>query len=96
MAQQSESWGPVRPHHGNGLAVAGLVLGITSILFCWWGIFSLTQIVLAIVFSSVGIHNAKDGADKKGLATAGLVCGIVGAVAYLIIGTASGGIGFFI
>ena len=96
MAQEGESWGPVRPHHGNGLAVAGMVLGITSILFCWWGIFSLAQIVLAIVFSSVGIHNANEGADKKGMATAGLICAIVGAIAYLLIGIASAGIGFIV
>jgi hypothetical protein len=73
------------------------VLGITSILFCWWGILSLAQIVLAIVFSSVGIHNANHhGADKKGMAITGLMCGIAGFAAYVSIGIASAGVGFFI
>jgi hypothetical protein len=26
---------------GNGLAVAGFVLGITCVIFSWWGIFTL-------------------------------------------------------
>ncbi len=81
---------------GNGLAVAGLVLGITSIIFCWWGVFSLAQVILAIVFSSVGIQHANRGAAHKGMAVAGLTCGILGATLYIIVGIASLGVGFFI
>lgn len=73
-----------------------MVLGITSIIFCWWGVFSLTQVVLAIVFSGLGIARANRGAARKGMAIAGLVCGLVGAVLYLLIGIASLGVGFLI
>ena len=78
------------------MAVAGMVLGITSIVFCWWGLFSLTQVVLAIVFSGVGIGRANRGAAHKGMAIAGLVCGLLGGVLYLLIGISSFGVGFFI
>ncbi len=84
------------PQAANGLAIAGMILGITSVIFCWWGLFSLAQVVLAIVFGGVAINRANRGAPHKGMAVAGLVCGIVGAVLYLYFGIASLGIGFFI
>jgi hypothetical protein len=80
----------------NGLAIAGLVLGITSIVFCWAGLLALAQIVLAIVFSSVGIGNARRGAGRRGMAVGGLACGIVGGIAYFVIGVTSAGVGFVI
>lgn len=86
----------VAPLSGNGLAVAGFVLGITCVIFCWWGIFALIQVVLAITFSGVGRSHAKRGAPHGGLATAGLILGIVGAVLYFLIGVFSFGAGFFI
>lgn len=81
---------------GNGLAVAGFVLGITSVVFCWWGIFALVQIILAITFSAIGRGHAKRGSAHGGLATAGLILGIMGAVLYFMIGIFSLGAGFFI
>lgn len=92
-------WRPNAARQGqasNGLAVAGLVLGITSIIFCWWGILSITQAILAIVFSSIGIHNVSLGAPRKGMAVAGLVCGIVGLIAYIFFGIVTVGLGFFL
>jgi hypothetical protein len=80
----------------NGLAIAGLVLGVTSIVFCWAGLLALAQIVLAIVFSSVGIGNARRGAGRRGMAVGGLACGVVGGIAYFVIGVTSAGVGFVI
>lgn len=93
---QAPSSVPTMGQQGNGLAVAGMVLGITSVIFCWWGIFSLAQWVLAITFSAIGISHANRGAAHKGMATAGLILGIIGAVLYLVIGVVSLGAGFFI
>ncbi len=87
---------PAVVQQGNGLAVAGLVLGITCVIFSWWGIFTLVQVILAITFSAVGRGRAKRGAEHGGLATAGLVLGIIGAVLYILIGLFSFGAGFFI
>jgi Domain of unknown function (DUF4190) len=81
---------------GNGMAVASLVLGITSIVFCWWGLATLAQVVLAIVFGCIGTSRASRGARGRGLAIAGLVCGCVGALFYLLFGVLTLGIGFLI
>jgi hypothetical protein len=80
----------------NGIAVAALVLGITSIVFSWWGLLTLVQVLLAIIFGAVGISRARHGAPKKGLAIAGLVLGLIGAAIYVFLGVASLGVGFFI
>ena len=85
---------PAQP--GNGVAVAGLVLGITSVVFCWWGLLTLLQVTLAVIFSSVGISKANHGAANKGLAVAGLVLALVGLVLYFFIGLFSLGIGWVI
>jgi hypothetical protein len=87
---------PPRPTQGNGLAIASLVLGITSIVFCWWGLFTLVQIVLAVIFGGVAIGTANQGAGRKGMAVAGLACGIAGFIAYVLFGISTLGIGFVI
>lgn len=81
---------------GNGMAVASLVLGITSIVFCWWGLATLAQVVLAIVFGCLGMARAASGARGRGMAIAGLVCGCVGALFYLLFGVFTLGIGFLV
>jgi hypothetical protein len=78
------------------MAVAALILGIASIPFCWWGIASLAMVVLAIVFGSIGIRLANAGAPQKNFAVVGLCCGIVGLMAYLIIGVVTFGLGLLI
>lgn len=85
-----------RPPAGNGLAIAGMTLGIVSLLTWWTGLLALVLIVLSIVFSSVGIRNANLGGPHKGMAIAGLVCGIAGALGYLTVGVASAGVGFIL
>jgi hypothetical protein len=84
------------PAATNGMAVAALILGIASIPFCWWGIASLAMVVLAIVFGSIGIRRANAGAPQKNFAVVGLCCGIVGLMAYLIIGVVTFGLGLLI
>lgn len=81
---------------GNGQAVASLVLGITCIIFSWWGLFTLAQIVLAVIFGAVGISKAHRGAQGRGMAIAGLTLGCVGLLLYLIFGLVSLGVGFII
>jgi len=81
---------------GNGQAVAALVLGITSVIFCWWGLVTLAQVVLALVFGGVGISKANRGAPSKGLAIAGLVLGSIGLLLYLLIGLFSFGVGWIV
>lgn len=67
------------PPTGNGKAVAGLVLGILSILLCLLSILDGLLIIPGLVFSLIALGEAKsrNGAGR-GLALAGLICTIVG------------------
>jgi hypothetical protein len=65
---------------GNGLAVASLVLGIMSfVVFCipvvTW--FSIPCAILAIIFGIVGRSKARTGAPHGGMATGGLILGLL-------------------
>jgi hypothetical protein len=74
-------YGPGRPAT-NGKATAALVLGIASIVLCFLTLLDLPVVVLAIVFGALGRRDAArlPGQPGRGNATAGIVCGIVGAV----------------
>lgn len=67
----------------NGMAVASLVTGIVSIVLCWVPIVGLVCGILGIIFY-VKAKKAIDAnialASSKGMATGGLVTGIVGLV----------------
>lgn len=76
--------------------MAALVLGITSVVFSWWGLLTLLQVILAVVFGAVGISKANHGAGNRGLAIAGLILGLFGLVIYFFIGLFSLGIGWLI
>ncbi len=60
---------------GKGFAIASLVLGLVSFL-C----FPIITGVLGIIFGSV----AKKKGSRSGMATAGIVCGIIGLVLWVI------------
>lgn len=78
----------------TGKAVASMVLGILSILGCMsYGLISIICGPLAIIFARQTKRLALDGGvspSSESMATAGLVCGIIGtvigAVAFLVIG----------
>ena len=71
---------PAAVQRGNGLAVAGLVMGILALVLCWIPFLNWILAVLGIVFGGVGMSKANKGASGKGLAVAGLVLGLVGFV----------------
>ncbi|MFC5137571.1 DUF4190 domain-containing protein [Actinomycetospora rhizophila] len=78
---QTPGWGqpavPTKPR--NGMGIAALVFGILALLTCWWlpvvgGILAIVAIVLGVV----GRGRAKRlEANNKGVATTGLVLGII-------------------
>ncbi len=73
---------------GNGMAVAGLVLGILGLVFLWIPFLGWILALLGIIFGAVGNGKAnKIGGKGKGMAVAGLVMGVLGLI---------GGIAFFL
>jgi hypothetical protein len=65
----------------SGMAVAGLVLGIISLVPCFWFFLQLPGI-LGLIFSLIGLKATKNGLRPgRGLAVAGLVMSILGIVA---------------
>ncbi len=87
---------PAQANNGNGFAIASLVLGCTSIFFCWWGLFSLLQVVLAIVFGCLALGRVANGTSQRTMAIAGIICACVGAVFYFIFGIFTLGFGLLI
>ncbi len=59
----------------KGLAVASLVLGIVS-FFC----FAYITGILAVIFGAV----AKSKGNRSGMSTAGLICGCIGVVLWIM------------
>lgn len=66
---------PVQPQRTNGMAIAGFVL---ALLCC--------TSPLGIIFSAIGLNQiGKDPSQGgKGLATAGLILGILGVVGWIL------------
>ena len=79
--QQPYNNGP-KPNDGKGLSIAALVLGILGVLLCWspgLNIIVLALNVLGIVFGSIGRKKSIAVHGRaSGMATAGLVLGIIG------------------
>lgn len=70
-----------QPGRTNGKAIAALVLGLLSIIFFFFSIFDLALIIPGIVFGSLGLGEAKrPGGTGRGMAKAGLVLAVIGAV----------------
>ncbi len=75
---QHTPYGTPGRHLSNGLGVTALVLGITSI---FPGLYFIGLLLgpLAVIFAILGRKRVKRGeADNGGMATAGLITGIVG------------------
>ena len=62
----------------NGMAIAGLVLGIVSLAFCWIAFVGLTAGIVGLILSVMGRKHCAPG--QTGMVTAGLVLSIIGIV----------------
>jgi hypothetical protein len=76
---------PPYPTRSNGMAVAGLVLGIVSLALCWLTVLDIPLIILGVTFAGVGLARARRGAGGRGSALAGLICSLVAAVLVTVI-----------
>lgn len=71
---------------GNGLAVAGFVCALLSVVLFWLVVVNFILWVLGLVFSAVGLSRSKKlGLPHKGLAIAGLVIALVPGVILVFI-----------
>ncbi|MBP1991470.1 DUF4190 domain-containing protein [Paenibacillus eucommiae] len=71
------------PPRTNGKSIAAMVLGICSLVIPYLG---LIIGIVAIVFASISFKEIKrTGEQGKGMAIAGLVCGIIGTALYALI-----------
>lgn len=77
---------PYGPAPSSGLAITSMVLGIIGLVFVCVIYITIPCSVLAIIFGWIAISQSKTGrAGGKGMAIAGLVCGLVAMSVYLII-----------
>ena len=70
---------PVR--QGNGLAIAGMILGILSLVSFWIVFVSVPLGLVGFILSILGMGQAKTTGTGKGMAVTGLVLSILGIVA---------------
>ncbi|WP_379134288.1 DUF4190 domain-containing protein [Paenibacillus sp. sgz500958] len=71
------------PAHTNGKSVAALVLGILAIVIPYIG---LLFGIIAIIFSTLSLKEIRIRQEQgRGLAIAGLVCGIIGTIFSVIL-----------
>ncbi|WP_438496991.1 DUF4190 domain-containing protein [Paenibacillus sp. IHBB 3054] len=74
---------PPPPAQTNGKSIASLVLGILSIVAPYIG---LVFGIIAIILSAISLKEIRTRYEEgRGLAIAGLVCGIVGTIIYTIL-----------
>ncbi len=64
----------------GGFAIAGLVVGIISLLCCCFSYVGIVIGIAGIVFSAVGLK----GTRNRGCAVAGLICSITGTIISLV------------
>jgi len=77
--ESTENTAVARATGSNGFAVTALVTGILSLVFFWGGWLFLGAAALAIFAGVKGGRVALLGKGQRGLATAGLVLGILAA-----------------
>lgn len=69
---------PILRQQTSGLAVAGMVLGILSLLLFWASLLAPLLAVLGITFSIIGLsQSSKPGWTGTGMAVTGMVCSLV-------------------
>ncbi|MDZ4957415.1 DUF4190 domain-containing protein [Clostridium perfringens] len=85
MSEQNNNGLEIKNNSTNGMAIAGLVLGIVSWFLNFWGIIG----ILAIVFSAIALSQVSNTSQKgKGFAIFGLISGIINAIyAFIVIMT---------
>jgi hypothetical protein len=67
-----------QPKPGNGKAIAGLVLGILSVVFFWLSVLDVVLLIPALICGLLGLTEGRRTGSGRGMAIAGLVCTALG------------------
>jgi hypothetical protein len=70
---------------GNGIGIAGFVCGLVGLILCWVPWFGALLGLVGIVLSGIGISQGKKKGASIGLSVAGLVCGILAVLAFVLL-----------
>jgi hypothetical protein len=73
------------PTHNNGKAIGSMVTGIVSILFCYLGLLIGPVAIVLAVLGKKDIRRSNGTQGGQGMATAGLVTGIIGTIIWFAI-----------
>ncbi|WP_448625863.1 hypothetical protein [Geodermatophilus sp. URMC 64] len=84
-APQPYGYAPAPQAPGNGLGVAGFVTGLVGLVLCWVPWFGMVLGLVGVVLGGIGISQGKKKGAPTGLAIAGLVCGILAVLVWLLL-----------
>jgi hypothetical protein len=83
--QPAYGYGYPAPRQTNGKAVASMVVGIVSIVSCYLGVLVGPVAIVLAVMAKKDLKANPETQAGAGMATAGLITGIVGAVLWLAV-----------
>jgi hypothetical protein len=75
----------------NGLGVAGFVTALCGLVLFWVPVLGVILAAVGVALSAVGLSQNKKMGGPTGLAVAGLVLGILGVLAFLVLVVAVAG-----
>lgn len=81
----------------SGMSITAMILGIVGLVFVWAPFIGFICALLGIIFGGIGMSQTKKNPNLsgRGMAVAGLVCGIIGIVIWVILVAAIGLLGVF-
>lgn len=75
-----------QPRTGNGKAIAALVLGIASIVFCWLSILDALLVIPAVILGVLALNDARRRrTGGRRMAQWGIALAVVGAIAATVL-----------
>jgi hypothetical protein len=84
-APQPYGYAPVPQVPSNGIGVGGFVCGLVGLVLCWVPWFGMLLGLVGVVLSGIGISQGKKKGASIGLSIAGLVCGILAVLVWIVL-----------
>ncbi|MCL2425506.1 MAG: DUF4190 domain-containing protein [Oscillospiraceae bacterium] len=72
MPQEQSDYYP-----GKGMAIASLVIGAASLVFCWIPFFGTIMAIVGLILGIVGKKSASEAGVRSGVATGGIICSAI-------------------